>query len=61
MEVEYYDRVAKNCHQFRLLFPLSFIRSFGWREGDVVKGVEKGIVILARYKFHFIREHENLM
>ena len=31
------------------------------RGGGGVKKVEGGIVILARCKFHFIREHENMV
>ena len=37
------------------------VRSSSWLSGVEVigvKGGECGIVIVARYKFHFIREHE---
>ena len=56
----YYDR--GNCRQFMVLTLNSLIvRSSSRREGDGVKEVDGSIVILARYKFHFIREHENLV
>ena len=31
------------------------------RGGDAVKGWRKGMFILVSYKFHFIREHDNLV
>ena len=37
------------------------VRPSNRMEGDRVKGVDGGIVILARCEFHFIREHENLV
>ena len=43
--------------QFRLLFPQSFIVHKVGGRGMGKCGIG-GIVILARYKFHFIREHE---
>ena len=51
----YYDRVKIDV---RLLFPLSFIVQFN--DSVVEEGIVD-IVILACYKFHFIREHENLL
>ena len=36
-------------------------RSFSRRGGDGVKGIKEGNLTLARCKFHFIREHENLV
>ena len=49
----------ENCRQFRLLTWTSFIGEFVLKVGR--KGMRKrelmsGIVILASYKFHFIRE-----
>ena len=56
----YYDRgkIVGNIS----LFPLSFISQFVNAVG-VVGNLATGevIVILARCKFHFIREHENLV
>ena len=60
MDVEYmYVDIMtwKNYHQFRLLFPLSFIEFIYPVGGDGVKGGHGAIGILASYKFHFIREH----
>ena len=37
------------------------VRSSNRRGGDGVNRVDGGIVILAYYKFHFIREHDNLV
>ena len=37
------------------------VRSSSRKEGDRVKGVEGGIIILAHYKFHFIRVHDNMV
>ena len=37
------------------------VRSSSRRGFDAVKGVDEGIIIFARCKFHFIREHENLV
>ena len=31
------------------------------RGGDYIKEVDGGIVILASYKFHFVRKHDNLV
>ena len=47
---------------YRLLFPLSFIGQFVHPLEATVWGKGKeGVVILARYKFHFIRVHSNLV
>ena len=48
----------KYRRQFRLLFPLSFIGQFIVPVGG--EGM-RGIGILSRYKFHLIRELENLV
>ena len=37
------------------------IPSSNRRKVDKVKGVDGGIFILASYKFHFIRVHDNLV
>ena len=33
--------------------------SFSRRGGDLVKGMDGGMLILARCKIHFVSEHEN--
>ena len=54
----YYDR-GKCSLLFRLLIWTSFIGQFDHPVGGKEKGWEGGIVILASYEFHFIREHGN--
>ena len=54
---------GENCRQFRLQFPLAFIgravHPVGgegmWLRGDM------GIVMLACYRVHFIKDQENLV
>ena len=51
----------KNCCQFWLpTFIGQFVHPVEG-EGIGIKGVYKGIVILASYKIHFIRVYDNLM
>ena len=49
---------GKNCHQFSLVTWNSFIGQF---VNPIEGGWKEGIVILARCKFHFIRENEDLV
>ena len=54
---------GKKCRQFILLIWTSFI---GWFAdpvggGNGVNGVDRRIVILASYEFHFILVHEILV
>ena len=55
---EHYDK-RKKCRQFRLLLPLSFIGQVFYPVGE--GGKEKMGEFGDFSKFHFIREHENLM
>ena len=53
---------GENCHQIRLLFPLSFIGQFVHPErGDGIKGVEGEDRNFSSLRVHFIREYENLV
>ena len=49
----------KNCRQFRLQYPLVYLE--GWDEMGVKGGDGEEIVILARYRVHFVIEHEILV
>ena len=54
---------GENC-QYRLLFPPSFIGQFVYPLGGKGMGKRRwreGIVILALYKFHFTRKHDDLV
>ena len=54
----YENIMGKNCRQFRFLKWTSFISQFVL---PVRGGWMWAIVILASYKFHFIRVHDNLV
>ena len=62
---ETFEIMSDLCREFSLLTlkwtSLIAIRSYDRREGDCVKGMYWGVVILASYEFHFIRVHENLV
>ena len=51
---------GENCRQFSMQFALAFIGRAVYPVGG--EGREMGeIVILARFRVHFIIEHENLL
>ena len=60
MDIEYVDILTGEiCRKFRLLMWTLFVGQF--RHPVRMVGLDRGIDILASYKFHFSRVHENLV